>query len=750
MEEEYISSSTPTDGTDSEMDDNGQTELKQEMKQDEETTSEDSEDDVKIPNSADLQQAEETDETSTILDRPGSKRTSPKITQNFRPELKSGDKSGRSSQRSVTFNQENSSIDSPIMEKKKTYDGREVTLVTLVTQTDWDWVDDTVKEMSAKEATQSTKTKFDIEPAELTAKGDQSTRELTSRGKSENTIASLDTLSNKSPFSMPYNDEYGIPLLDMSTSDDDSSDDDIPGMNPDDRNFLPSIGPPQILQYIRESELEDPDISPTDYQQTNLSGEVGGYADYRDFPVDENGRPVGIYGGNCEFCEHEIKPFPNVEQQQKFPPEELYCCEQYREFVQFATTTAFELEEETAKVKKKISIKPHAHFGSKKARKAAKERAVQRMRDRELQRRQQEATGLQNYYAGSPTGGPAEITAAGGSKQEVHGASHGTHVAPLVSTRGNQYRGGGPQISYKDMVARQMKTINYQLSSQKCFEEGWTVLAPSPTLDEEDMMDVFEIITKKSGKRELTQKSYDSGKKFLTIFPDGTGSVFYPSGNLAVAICKMDVGSYIYIIHDNTEQSNVLGVFEPNGYGYCYHDNGNIRLYFDQLEGVELDTDGAKRKKWSWKDQQTHVHAPPFQPICFAFNRYIGIRVMSQENIAVTFMAKNCSCRFNVGAILKLVAPENIRQKQVNDDYVFMEEKKVAIACILDKISNLLRFPHSPKINKILPPIRVTNKLQKVEELRSKQRGRRSGMNRSSLQQVQSTSNSTLPAVTVN
>ncbi|KAK6194612.1 hypothetical protein SNE40_000216 [Patella caerulea] len=698
MEEEYISSSTPTDGTDSEMDDNGQTELKQEMKQDEETTSEDSEDDVKIPNSADLQQAEETDETSTILDRPGSKRTSPKITQNFRPELKSGDKSGRSSQRSVTFNQENSSIDSPIMEKKKTYDGREVTLVTLVTQTDWDWVDDTVKEMSAKEATQSTKTKFDIEPAELTAKGDQSTRELTSRGKSENTIASLDTLSNKSPFSMPYNDEYGIPLLDMSTSDDDSSDDDIPGMNPDDRNFLPSIGPPQILQYIRESELEDPDISPTDYQQTNLSGEVGGYADYRDFPVDENGRPVGIYGGNCEFCEHEIKPFPNVEQQQKFPPEELYCCEQYREFVQFATTTAFELEEETAKVKKKISIKPHAHFGSKKARKAAKERAVQRMRDRELQRRQQEATGLQNYYA----------------------------------------------------VARQMKTINYQLSSQKCFEEGWTVLAPSPTLDEEDMMDVFEIITKKSGKRELTQKSYDSGKKFLTIFPDGTGSVFYPSGNLAVAICKMDVGSYIYIIHDNTEQSNVLGVFEPNGYGYCYHDNGNIRLYFDQLEGVELDTDGAKRKKWSWKDQQTHVHAPPFQPICFAFNRYIGIRVMSQENIAVTFMAKNCSCRFNVGAILKLVAPENIRQKQVNDDYVFMEEKKVAIACILDKISNLLRFPHSPKINKILPPIRVTNKLQKVEELRSKQRGRRSGMNRSSLQQVQSTSNSTLPAVTVN
>ena len=30
-----------------------------------------------------------------------------------------------------------------------------------------------------------------------------------------------------------------------------------------------------------------------------------------------------------------------------------------------------------------------------------------------------------------------------------------------------------------------MKTINYQLSSQKCLEEGWTLRAPSP-LDLED------------------------------------------------------------------------------------------------------------------------------------------------------------------------------------------------------------------------------------------------------------------------
>ena len=29
-----------------------------------------------------------------------------------------------------------------------------------------------------------------------------------------------------------------------------------------------------------------------------------------------------------------------------------------------------------------------------------------------------------------------------------------------------------------------MKTINYQLSSQKCLEEGWTIRPPSPLMDD--------------------------------------------------------------------------------------------------------------------------------------------------------------------------------------------------------------------------------------------------------------------------
>lgn len=38
-----------------------------------------------------------------------------------------------------------------------------------------------------------------------------------------------------------------------------------------------------------------------------------------------------------------------------------------------------------------------------------------------------------------------------------------------------------------------MKTINFQLSSQKCIDEGYVIRPPSPTLDEEYLAQPFEI-----------------------------------------------------------------------------------------------------------------------------------------------------------------------------------------------------------------------------------------------------------------
>lgn len=564
--------------------------------------------------------------SSASLDKPGTGSARPSIVRGFKREISVDRDSDdeRSSRRSVTFSGDKSMASKETMEKV-TYDGRKITFITLNTQTDWDWYQDHGEEAKILTGRSSTQSQHED--------GRDSPWSPTGKPEEEDVI-------KPSP---PTPEEYGIPQLDLSDSDSDS--------------------------YNRESEKKEFDVEDPDARL--IEDEVDD-----DFPKDDRGLQYGIFGGVCEFCGHDIQPFPTLEQQLNFPPDQLFCCDRYREFFDFATTTAFSMAEEQKKKSKMINIKSHGPFSDKKAKKAAQERAEKRMKDREMARRQQEVSGM--------------------------------------STQSNFMN-----------FARQVKTIKYQLSSQMCLNEGWTIRPPSPVLPDDDN-DVFTpepldpaiIADGKWRERPMIEKFYEDEQKFVTLFPDGTGNVFYPSGNLAILVSSVKLGQYHYVLHDDQPMPKVLSTFDPAGYGSCYHTNGTVRLYLDQMGGVELDDTGAKKKKWSWKDQETHVHAPPFQPICFALNKNMAVRVMGQENIAVTFSAKQRSCRFNVGTKLKLVAPENIPPKEIDDNAIFLSEKKIRVETLLDKVATLLKFPNSPKIDKILPPLHLTSKSLKTERMK--------------------------------
>ncbi|XP_076097358.1 glutamate-rich protein 6-like isoform X6 [Mytilus galloprovincialis] len=601
--------------------------------------------------------------SSASLDKPGTGSARPSIVRGFKREISVDRDSDdeRSSRRSVTFSGDKSMASKETMEKV-TYDGRKITFITLNTQTDWDWYQDHGEEAKILTGRSSTQSQHED--------GRDSPWSPTGKPEEEDVI-------KPSP---PTPEEYGIPQLDLSDSDSDSSSDEDSYRRhheEEDYNYMPSIGPPNILQYNRESEKKEFDVEDPDARL--IEDEVDD-----DFPKDDRGLQYGIFGGVCEFCGHDIQPFPTLEQQLNFPPDQLFCCDRYREFFDFATTTAFSMAEEQKKNSKMINIKSHGPFSDKKAKKAAQERAEKRgraygqpwMKDREMARRQQEVSGM--------------------------------------STQSNFMN-----------FARQVKTIKYQLSSQMCLNEGWTIRPPSPVLPDDDN-DVFTpepldpamIADGKWRERPMIEKFYEDEQKFVTLFPDGTGNVFYPSGNLAILVSSVKLGQYHYVLHDDQPMPKTLSTFDPAGYGSCYHTNGTVRLYLDQMGGVELDDTGAKKKKWSWKDQETHVHAPPFQPICFALNKNIAVRVMGQENIAVTFSAKQRSCRFNVGTKLKLVAPENIPPKEIDDNAIFLSEKKIRVETLLDKVATLLKFPNSPKIDKILPPLHLTSKSLKTERMK--------------------------------
>ena len=78
------------------------------------------------------------------------------------------------------------------------------------------------------------------------------------------------------------------------------------------------------------------------------------------------------------------------------------------------------------------------------------------------------------------------------------------------------------------------------------------------------------------------------------------------------------------------------------------------RVFLDQYGGVEMAPDGSKRQKWNWKDLLKQEPSFPLQPICIKLNRHIAIRIISQENIKLTFSADQRNCRFNIGSKLKV------------------------------------------------------------------------------------------------
>ncbi|XP_013412599.1 glutamate-rich protein 6-like [Lingula anatina] len=557
-------------------------------------------------------------------------------------------------------------------------DGRTHTVISTPCQTEWSWTE-TMKKAGLLGDSDDNADGLDTgrlsgQEARAKSRGDKSKSSLSvARSVDDDAVSKVPSIGPSESFP-PRDDEYGIPILELDTSD--TEDDDYD----EGADTLPSIGPPDILKFKRETE-KDSESSSLDLEERENE-----FKDLIGKSVDSKGRPLGIFTGVCEFCQKTIKPFPSMEEQQTKPPDQLYCCEEYRQFVHFALFNPMETEH---KVDEKIDIKPHGPFGSKQARRAAKERAVLRMRERELARAQQVAA--------------AQQAAAGG---------------------------GG--VSNFFTFARAMKTINYQLSSQRCLDEGWTVRPPSPLWEEAKDPDVFSVedvdftMNAKEGlgwelrKRGVTlEKYYEDGSLFLVLFPDGTGHVYYPSGNLAIGISSTTPGKFTYVIlEDAAEEPQVLGVFEPNGHAGCYFHNGKLRLCLDQMGGIELDINGAKKKKWNWKDVTTHVHAPPFQPICFALNRCLSLRFLDQDNISLLFQSHKQSCKFNVGAKLKLVNPEYIPVKEIEENEVFLSECKTKVEFLLDKVANLMKFPKSPKLDKLQPPLSVVSQAQRTEKLR--------------------------------
>ncbi|XP_063070552.1 glutamate-rich protein 6-like isoform X2 [Engraulis encrasicolus] len=489
-------------------------------------------------------------------------------------------------------------FDSPEIMEVQTVDGRVITVASAVTQTDWDW------EQSERQQKDDSSAHIVIEELSETPPVEDiipSVRE--SATPSPDTKGNVEDEKNQS--NKQENKAYGIPY----------------------------VGPPSLLAYRPESKQP-----PVRYKS----------------PVD---RQPGMRKEKesilCVYCQQPATSFVSREnlenlEHMEATPEQLFCCDKAQ------SVRMLILQEERAlagvEVDKKIDVGPHPPFMSKQQKRAAKERAEQRLREFEAQRAQ--TTGHQNRLL--PCG-------------------------------------------------QQIKTISYRLSNG-----DWTI-HEEPDFHRVDTLPVDYFSVRGEApvthtRKEVLLRLYPDGGPFLTIFPDGTGNVFYPSGCIAVTISTVGAGDFTYtVLEDNPCQPSIQAIFTSKGHSTCYHPNGLIWVNLNQLEGLHCSENGALKQHWSWHDLEPDIHPLPFQPLYLSLNPFISLRILTQERIYLTFSHGTCRVRFNVGAKLKLMYPEGVDLPVPDTLQKHLQIKCLEIYSLLDRIQTHIDYQHMPSHQNIKP-----------------------------------------------
>ncbi|XP_072845603.2 uncharacterized protein C3orf20 homolog [Pogona vitticeps] len=141
------------------------------------------------------------------------------------------------------------------------------------------------------------------------------------------------------------------------------------------------------------------------------------------------------------------------------------------------------------------------------------------------------------------------------------------------------------------------------------------------------------------------------GKKMFFALPDGTVTMYYPSGSLAV--CQFPlccIGRTITLLFQDAPSHVLLASFTSHGHScvrYCFRSSCSMALLMNPEGGSVRDKDGYLTHHWSW-----HSKTQILQSIDFQINEQIKLKVLNQNSMTLIFTALNESIA------ISLVRPE--------------------------------------------------------------------------------------------
>eukprot|EP00072_Mus_musculus_P070057 XP_017171820.1 PREDICTED: glutamate-rich protein 6B-like [Mus musculus] len=205
--------------------------------------------------------------------------------------------------------------------------------------------------------------------------------------------------------------------------------------------------------------------------------------------------------------------------------------------------------------------------------------------------------------------------------------------------------------------------------------------------------------------------TYHSGKSFHVFFPNGTGQIYYPSGNLALLISCKGAEKLTYIVLEDSVRTKIRGLVTNSGHATFYKEDGGIWLSLSKLLGYYFPK-GKQQKAWNWWNLDLHVHAPPFMCITLKLNKYIHVQIRSQDKVIFCFFTpKQKRICLNMGTKFKHIN-ETVHQALMERVVLETDPRPTLwkIQVLLEKMARSLSLLTLPDLENFIAEVQVVLK----------------------------------------
>ncbi|XP_023364045.1 glutamate-rich protein 6 [Otolemur garnettii] len=441
---------------------------------------------------------------------------------------------------------------------------------------------------------------------------------------------------------------------------------------------LPSVGPPSILAYRKE--LPDLDLNFKDTEEA--------------MPPD------------CEFCGSDLREFfsdmdtyaESVESISSKP-----CCVPFQNLVDYLFD---EVKKHKSSKSELISIRPHEAHGSEVDRLKAKEKAMQRKQERQMAR----------HFTLIPEEQPT-------FPEEVD-SKHFKTITYQLATEIPEKQPSNDILADFQLNNSNMSIIccdsrraggkfcsaDFNLENESCGhperkvdnEELRAVVEANPSQSTDELAARFDVTIptmldhgKQMGKSRTIRTTY------MTL-----SDLSYPSGNLAIIRVPNKKTGFTCIIQEDTSTNpTILALLDSSGRSSCYHHNGNVWVYINIVGGQYSDQAGNRIRAWNWSASIASSPFVSFKPVFLALNHYVGVRILEQDKISITFLAMGQQARISVGTKVKLPNPEEIPiLRYLSGDDLILLASLIKIRSLFHKLEGCVNFPSSQVWEKLKQP----------------------------------------------